>query len=179
MNLVESTAERLVLRGTPGGRLAVMALTAIGLALTAAIGYFAFALYDASKGLAWGHLPLALGLGIGQLLFWAGAVTLAVGRLSLVLDRATGEGVYSVRSPIIDAGRPCRFRLENIARLEMTATEEARPEVGDGARFDATVVKLRLLVSRPRCAITLDETQNGNVQRIEKLRDAVANWLEG
>lgn len=179
MKVIESSAQRLVLRGTPGGRIAVMAMTAIGLALTGAFGYFAAAIYDASNGLSWGHLPLALGVGIGQLLFWVGAVTLAVGRVLLVLDRGAREGVYDVRSPIIDAGEPCRFRLEDIAHLEMTATEEARPRTVDGAGFDATVVRLRLLLNRPRRAITLDETQNGNVERIERLRDAVSAWLEG
>lgn len=178
MRVVENSAERLVLRGVPGGTVWMVFCLLLGLAVMAAAVGFASATYDGASGaLNLQLIPLGIGVLMGLAFFLIGAVTLAVGRVELTLDRVTGEGIYEVCSPIVEAGKPCRFRLEHIARLELKATEEARPPDADGEQFDAQVVRLRLLVTRPRRTIVLDETQNGRVQRVQRTAEAVAAWL--
>lgn len=177
MRVLENTPDRLSLRGVPGGRLAMVAATVIGLVITAAMLAFAAHEHRQANGFALAHLPLLLGLVIGQALFWTGAVTLAVGRVALVLDRPANEGRFDVVSPIVDAGKPCRFRLDEIAHLRVESREEGRPRGPNRREMDATVVRLRLLLVNPRRAVTLDETQNGNTARIDALAEVVARWL--
>ena len=107
-----------------------------------------------------------------------GLVTLVVGRMRLVLDRVTGNGSYDVYSPVIDVGKPCSFRLEEIDSVAIERHEEARPHNDEHGSFPAKVCRARLRVCRPRRAILLDETENGQERRVLAVAEAVAGWLE-
>jgi hypothetical protein len=148
-----------------------------GLLLTAALAWFAHHIYDDCGGLAWPHLPLSVGLLIAQVILWTGVITLLTGRLTLVLDKTLGTGDYRVCSPIVDAGEPCTFKLEDIHTLAIETQTEERPGAADHSLHEVTVHRLRLRLNRPRRAITLDETENNRTARLEELADRVAAFL--
>jgi hypothetical protein len=177
MHVVENTSERLVLRGTPGGGKGMIALVAVGLLLTGVTAAIGVHEHGKAGGFGWDQLWLAMMLFVAQTLFWSGAVTLAVGKVSLVLDRVTREGAYDVVSPIVDAGKPCRFRLDDVADLEIERTVQVHPTGKGGPGSPVETFRLRLLVLRPRAAITLDETQNNGVERLDRLGATIAGWL--
>jgi hypothetical protein len=176
MKVKQQTNSRMVLTGIPGGRVGIIALTLLGILLTAGVGFFAVVIYKEYKGVAWPHLPLLLGFLIAQVLFWTGVITLAVGRLTLILDTATGTGEYRVKSPIVDAGSPCTFKLENVHSVTIETATESRPRRPGHASF-ATVHRARLRLNRPRRAITLDETENNQLHRLETVAQKVASFL--
>lgn len=155
----------------------MVACVGIGLLLTVAAGWFASVLYQQERGLAFGHFPLGLGILVGQAILWTGVVTLAIGRVVLVLDTGSGTGEYRVRSPIVDAGEPCAFKLEDIQDIFIETAREIQPRGPDRIERQVTVHRLRLRLSNPRRAITLDETQNDRLVRLQKLADRVAGFL--
>ena len=167
---------QLVLAGIPGRRIWMIVLCVFGLAFTAAAIGFMVIIYR-EEGWSWSFLPLSIGVLIGQGLFWTGAVTLAVGRLSLVLDNSAGTGEYDVVSPIIEVGKPCRFKLENVDSVSLETASEWRPGHDDRPDTTATVVRAKLRIRKPRRAILLDETENGRLERVETVAETVAAFL--
>ena len=176
MRIVENTPERLVLKGTPGSVLWMVFATLLGVAVMTACGWFAWVTMREAVG----HLqliPLAIGCLLGAACFLIGLVTLAIGRMRLVLDRVTGNGSYEVYSPVVDVGKPCSFRLEEIDSVAIERQEEARPHNDNVGSFPAKVCRARLLIRRPRRAVVLDETENGQERRVQAVAEAVAAWL--
>jgi len=176
MKIKSHTEHEMVLAGTPGGKVWMVAAVLIGGATTAAAGRFAVLEY-AQSGLSWPHLPLALGVLIGQAIFWTGAVTLAVGRQRLVLNRGSGRGRYTVVSPIVEAGTSFEFALGKAREVALEAAREERHGHDGHGGFDARVVRAVLRVSSPRRSVVLDETQNGREARVRRTADEVAEFL--
>ena len=177
MHITEQTDSRLVLSGVPGRRIWMIFLTVLGLVLTGAVCFFSVALFNEFDGLGLPHIALAFGLLIAQGLFWTGAVTLAVGRLTLILDKTEGRGEYRVKSPILEAGRPCKFKLDDVDSLTVETTRERRPGREGHANHDATVHRARLRLKKPRRVIVLDETENNRLERVEGVAQPVAEFL--
>ncbi|MEM8680258.1 MAG: hypothetical protein AAGF97_13000 [Planctomycetota bacterium] len=177
MRIKQQSISRMILTGIPGGRWGILALTLVGALLTAGAGGFAWLVYQQYAGLAWPHIPIGIGLLIAQFLFWTGAVTLAVGQLTLILDLASGQGEYRVISPIVDAGKPCRFELQHVQSVTVETSTESRPR-SPGQFGEAHVVRARLRLNKPRRAITLDESENGRVAQITRLAEEVASFLD-
>ncbi|TWT36421.1 hypothetical protein KOR34_13260 [Posidoniimonas corsicana] len=176
MRVVENTTERLVLRGVPGSVVWMVFATLLGVGIMAATGWFGWATTREIGGYLQ-LVPLGLGFLMGAAFFLIGVVTLAVGRVRLVLDRVTGEGRYDAYSPVIEVGKPCTFRLDHIDSVTIERHEEARPRNDDHGGFPAKVCRARLRVRKPRRAIVLDETENGQEQRVQSTAEAVAAWL--
>jgi hypothetical protein len=177
MRVLEQTDSRLLLTGVPGRRVWMFTLVGFGLVLTASVAYFAHLIYQARGGLALPHIPLSIGLLIAQVILWTGGITLAVGRQTLILDTTLGTGEYRVRSPIVEAGKPCQFKLQNVDSIAIETTKEARPGRLDHSEEEAVVHRLRLRLTQPRRAITLDETENNRLERLETLAGRVAGFL--
>ncbi len=167
----------MVLAGIPGRAVWMVFCAGVGLLISGVCGAFSWMIYHEGGGLGFAHLPLGFGFLMGQAFLWIGLVTLAVGRMVLVLDTSTGTGEYRVRSPIIEAGKPCRFRLEDIDSIALETHVEDRTRGPDRAAGPVTVHRLRLRLNHPRRAIVLDETQNGRVERLEILGGRVAGFL--
>lgn len=176
MRVTQNTTDRLVLQGTPGGMPWMFFMVLFGVAAMAMCVWFGYTVV-VETGNYVPILPLAVGFLFGLVFAWIGATTLIVGRLKLTLDRLHEHGEYEVNSPIVEAGKPCRFHLNAIDSLVIETTHEARHSSGDTANFDAKVSRLRLRLTKPRRAITLDETENGQEARLEKLGAEVAEWL--
>jgi len=177
MRISERTDSRLVLTGIPGGRLWMVVLLCLGLVLTVGFGWFAVLVYKEDNRLALPLLALSIGVLIAQGLFWTGAVSLMVGRLSLVLDTTTGRGEYRVRSPIVDAGQPCKFELKHVDSVTVETRLETRPGLGGHADTEATVHRVRLRLNKPHCVIVLDESEHGELDRLQTLARQVAGLL--
>lgn len=177
MHILEQNDTQLVLAGIPGGRFWMIVLAGIGLLLTGAIGAFAVAMYHQEGGLAWPHFPLSIGILIGQGLFWTGCITLVIGRQRLILDKAAGTGTYQVRSPIVDVGKPCSFKLAHVKDITLETRTETRPGRPGHAEGEATVHQVRLRLNKPRRAIVLDETEHGKLDRLNALAGRVAEFL--
>ena len=176
MYIKSQTDKRLELAGIPGRKLWMIVLCLFGLLFTAVPIGFMVVMYR-ENGWANAFLPLSIGVLIGQGLFWTGAVTLAVGRMSLVLDAVAGTGQYEVRSPVIEVGKPCQFKLKHVNSVAIESSSEWRPGQGDGPETTAKVVRAKLRVSKPRRSIVLDETENGQYQRVEQVATTVAEFL--
>lgn len=178
MKITEQTTDRLVLSGTPGGRSAMAAFLAVGLVISVAA--VALGLHEWRRGNHTALIWLGIGLLVGQAMFWAGAITLAVGRERLELDRATGRGTYAVVSPIVEVGaRPFEFDLASVdsVSFEMRLERRASSRPGGGSVHSVEVWRARLRTRSPRRAVTLDESQNGNDTRVRTLAEAVARFL--
>lgn len=177
MKIVEHTSERLVLKGTPGSVHWMVFATLLGVAVMSATAWFAW--ISANERLGYLQLiPLGIGFLMGSAMFLVGVVTLATGRMRLVLERVTGNASYDVYSPVIDVGKSCKFRLEEIEGVAIERLQEARPHNDDHGSFPAKVCRARLRVRKPRRAIVLDETENGQEQRVQAVAKEVAGWLE-
>jgi hypothetical protein len=177
MRIVENSTEQLVLKGTPGSVHWMVFATLLGVAVMAASGWFAWVSVKETGGYLQ-LIPLGIGFLMGGAFFLIGLVTLAVGRMRLVLDRVSGNGSYDVYSPVIDVGKPCSFRLEEIDSVAIERHEEARPHNDDHGSFPAKVCRARLRVRKPHRAIVLDETENGQERRVQAVAEGVAGWLE-
>ena len=177
MYIQSETDSHLVLVGIPGRRIWMIVLCGCGALITTGAVALIWMTYQASGGWRWSFLPLSIGVLIGQGLFWIGAITLGVGRLTLVLDSSTWTGDYQVRSPVIEVGKPCSFKLEHVDSVIVEATNEWRPGHDDRPETTATVQRAILRIKSPRRSITLDETENNRNERVESLAKSVAAFL--
>lgn len=150
--------------------------TLLGAAIMAASGWFAWVSLTETDGRLQ-LVPLGVGFLMGGAFFLLGLLTLAVGRMRLVLDRVTGKGDYDVYSPVIEVGSPCSFRLDEIDSVVVERQQQSRPNHDGHATFPAKVCRARLHIRKPRRAIVLDETENGQDRRVQAVAEAVAGWL--
>ncbi|MEM9657704.1 MAG: hypothetical protein AAF961_05015 [Planctomycetota bacterium] len=177
MRIVENTNERLVMQGTPGGVRWMVFAALLGMAVMAATGWFArTSVHETDQYFQ--LVPLGIGFLMGTALLLIGLLTLALGRMRLILDRVTGNGNYDVYSPIIDVGKPCAFRLDAIDGVNVERREETRHGNDAGGSFPAKICLARLRIRQPRRAIVLDETENGQERRVQAVAQKVAEWLE-
>ncbi len=169
----------MVLGGVPGGKLWMAAFTASGLVLTVVLGFAG--VREWSERHFFNLLWIGLGLLIGQVLFWAGAVTLAVGREELELDRRARRGRYLVRSPILDPGNPSfAFDWDDIdsVALELKVTEGSFARAEGPARTAVTeLCRARLRVRKPRRAVLLREGADSAHQSVRELAGQVASFI--
>lgn len=165
------------LAGVPGGVGWMIFATLLGLLFTAAFGWFALAQYR-SGGIGFGVVMCSLGVLLGQLFMWTGIVTLAVARESLELDTRAGGGRYRSRSPIVDVPKPFEFDLSNVHAVSIERYTERSPGGRRGGGMsEMDVCRARLLISKPRRAVTMDQTSNHRDQRVISLATQVAEFL--
>ena len=62
-------------------------------------------------------------------------------------------------------------------QIDSILIETSNEGGSDGEGFNNKVYRLRLRLTRPRVAITLDETQNNRLARLELLAGRVAEFL--
>lgn len=179
---IKTEDERVMrLSGVPGGVPWMVFATVFGVVLTSAFGYVAY-LQSGPSG-AWVPMVVCLiGAAFGQVFTWIGIATLAVARESLELDRAGGVGRYRSRSPIITVPKSFDFQLERVHSVSVERYTERTPVGGGGAgqrigSSEMDVCRARLLIDRPRRAITLDETSNHRDARVRGVAERVAVFL--
>ncbi|MEM9559053.1 MAG: hypothetical protein AAF995_02005 [Planctomycetota bacterium] len=178
MRIVKQTGGRLVLAGVVGGLGWMLFTLALGAAVTLLSSGLLILEAQQSNWPAVGWL--IVGLLLGQIFFWLGLLQLLRGRERLVLDRALGRGEYTIMSPVITVEtRPFDFKLDDVdgVALEMRV-ERSRPGHADRTiESEAEVWRVRLRTREPRRAIVLDETHNGQLDRVRTVALAVAEFL--
>jgi hypothetical protein len=172
-------ATRLVLAGIPGSAGWMVFAMLLGLLFTGAFG--ALTWHNFQKG-GFGRDVVACGIGtaLGQLFFWTGLVTLAVGRESLELDKGPNPvGRYRSRSPIVTVQKPFDFDLAQVHAVSVERLTERHRGGGrrGGGASEVDVIRARLLISKPRRAVTLDESSNGRDERVITVGRTVAEFL--
>jgi len=176
VKIQHQSESKLTLGGVAGTLRWMIALIVIGDGIAMACGAFAWIVWNA-EGPGMYLLPLGIGALIGLALFGVGVVQLFA-RERLVLDRATGRGTYESNSPIVATGKPFKFKLADVDSVVMTTeTVETHASVGRPGIGETKVRQAVLRVTKPRRAVTLDETQNGRTERVTAIADQVARFL--
>lgn len=181
MKIRARTDTRLVLADIPGGAGGMVFSLLLGLLFTVAFTALAWREHQ-TGGFGWEMVMDGLGALFGQFFFWLGAVTLALGREALELDKSPPAGRrggrYVSRSPIVQAPRPFEFELADVHAVSLERLTEHHPGGGrHGGRSEVDVCRARLLIERPRRAVTLDETSNHQDTRVLAVGRAVAEFL--
>jgi hypothetical protein len=168
----------MMLAGVPGGLGWLIFAMLLGAIFMGAFGWMCVHHWQ-SGGFGLPVVMTGLGSGLGGLFFVFGALSMAFGRETLTLDLAAGEGRYWNRSPIIDLPKPFTFALEHVQRVSVEQSTERSG--GGGMRAGMSehdVCRARLLIAKPRRAVTLDETSNGRNRRVRKIAQEVAEFLD-
>ena len=124
-------------------------------------------------------LPLSIGALMGAGFLWIGVMQLKSSE-QLVLDKNNQTGVYVSTSPFVVTEKSCRFQWKDIESIEITRQEAStvgNPSTGhqpEHSQLSMAVLKTK----RPRRSIILDETQNGNLDRVKTIADSTAVFLE-
>ncbi|MDX9911639.1 MAG: hypothetical protein RBS39_07405 [Phycisphaerales bacterium] len=179
MRITHDTGDTLVLRGIPGGVGWLVFATFLGVLFSVVFSVVCVHLLRTS-GFGFRVVMTALGVALGLLFLVFGVVSLAVGRESLSLDKVNGKGRYHSRSPIIDVPKPFEFSLESIKHVSIERYTERNPGGGGrgGGMSSHDACRARLLISKPRRAVVLDETSNGRDARVRTIADRVAVFLD-
>lgn len=177
MRVIENTADRLILKGTPGSIRWMIFASLLGASVMCASAWFGSVVVQ-ETGNYLALIPLGIGFAMGLGFFAIGVLTLTVGRMRLEFNRVSGEGTYDVFSPVVDVGTPCQFRLEHIDGIALERQVEVRRGGESTGNFQAKVCRARLRLRKPRRAITLDETENGHDLRVQSIVEVVAVWLD-
>jgi hypothetical protein len=180
MKIRSRTETHLILAGIPGSAGWLVFALFLGLLFTAAFGRLARREYR-KRGLSYPVVMCGLGVALGQLFFWTGAVTLAVGRESLELNKSALPGArYRSRSPIVTVPKSFDFDLADVHAVSIERLTERHPGGGGprgGGGSEVDVCRARLLINKPRRAVTLDETSNFRDKRVIAVGQAVAEFL--
>jgi hypothetical protein len=126
---------RMMLAGIPGSAGWMVFAMLLGLLFTEA--FSALTWHNFKKhGLGRAVVSCAVGTGLGQLCFWTGILTPAVGRESLELNKSDKPGGrYRSRSPIVTVQKPFDFGLADVQAVSIERfTERHR---GGGRRGGA------------------------------------------
>jgi len=172
----------MVLAGIPGSAGWMTFALLLGLLFTAVFGGLARH-HFLKEGFSYNVVMCSLGTALGQLFFWTAVVTLAIGRESLELNKAappgSRRGRYRSRSPIVSFAKSFDFDLAEVHAVSIERFTEHHPGGGRraGGSSEVAVCRARLLINKPRRAVTLDETSNYRDERIIAVGRAVAEFL--
>lgn len=118
------------------------------------------------------------GIGTAFGLFLFGFVfAMSLRRESLVLDKAVHTATHSTWSLLASSRKDVVYQFDTIKAISVERSMRAS---GGGRGFSTRVTRARLLITKPRHAILLDETQGGGkktVESVEELAWTVAEFL--
>lgn len=178
VKIQKETPSQLTLAGIPGSLVWMLALTFFGLLImttTSLMGWYIWQEADTKLAL----IPLAIGALMGAAFLWIGVMQLKSTE-QLILDKNNQTGVYVSTSPIVITEKSCRFKWKDIESVEITRQEASsvgNPSTGhkpEPSQLSIAILKIR----RPRRSIILDETQNGNLERVQSIAESTANFLD-
>ena len=178
MRIQNQTSSQLILSGVPGSLTWMLTLTFLGLLIitvTFLMGWSVWQKTDMRIIL----LPISIGALMGVGFLWIGVIQLKSSE-QLILDKNQKTGVYVSTSPFIVTEKSCRFPWKDIESIELTqqpASMVSDPSTGHSPEPSQLSMAI-LKTIHPRRKITLDETQNGNLDRVESLAKTTAAFLE-
>lgn len=181
MKLRFQTTTHLLLTGVPGSIGWMLFALLLGLLFSGVFGVLAWRHFQA-EGYSYNGVMCSLGAALGQLFFWTGLVTLAVGRETLELNKSAAPGscggCYRSRSPIVRVPKSFDFDLSAIEAVSIERFTERHPGGRRDGGSEMDVCRARLLINKPRRAITLNEPSNYRDARVTAIGQTVAAFLE-
>ncbi|MGP1347558.1 MAG: hypothetical protein ACTS3F_12950 [Phycisphaerales bacterium] len=189
MKVVRDDGNRIVLSGPPGGKGTVVLLLVVGTAFLGGAWLFATAGAGATQspsgglGNFFGNLmpkygvPIICGA-IGGIVFSFG-VGSAVARDRLVLDKVTNACSWTRTILGYPLSKPIEFELRFAKHVKIerfVETQPGGPNGGGGGWSHKS--RARLLITKPRRAIVLDEGERQNEPRVRGVGEAVARFLD-
>ena len=170
MKITLVSPSRMELTGTPQGRgLPFGMAVCLGIAVVAGL----FVYHQWSTGSRWGAVMPGLA-GVFVLGIFSVLVLHSFRRERLVLDRTERRVEYSMWSLLWGSRKSRAYAYEKIYAVSVQKSLQAP---GGGKGFPTTVHTARLLFTRPRRAIDLDEIQGGKPDEAVALAREVAGFL--
>lgn len=162
------------LEGIPEGRgLLFAAFVSAGLAIVA--GMFTFYIYIKSGSWTSAIMP---GIGTAFGLFLFGFVfAMSLRRERLTLDKVIRTATHETWSLLAGSRKTVAYPFD---KIKAASIERSLQSQGGGKGFPTEVTRARLLITKPRRAILLDETQGGGrktVEEVEALAKLVAEFV--
>jgi hypothetical protein len=178
MRIQKQTSSQLILTGIPGSLFWMLALTFFGLLIMTATSLMGWYLWQESN-MKLALLPLSIGTLVGAGFLWIGVMQLKSSE-HLVLDKNNRTGIYVSTSPIVVTEKTCRFQWKDIESIEITRPEASTVgNLSTGHQPEPSQLSMAVLKTiRPRQSIILDETQNGNLDRVKTIANSTAAFLE-
>lgn len=161
------------LEGVPEGRGLVLAWIVAG-GLSVGFGMFTFYTFIKS-GWTSAIMP-GIGTAFGLFLF-SFVFAMSLRRERLTLDRVRRVATHATWSVLLGGRKEVEYPFEKIAAASI---ERSMQSSGGKKGFPTRVTRARLLITKPRRAIQLDETQGGGkktVEEVEALAREVAEFL--
>lgn len=156
------------LEGVPQSR-GLLFSALVAAALSIVFGVFTFYLFMKS-GWTSAIMP-GLGTLFGLFLFCF-VFAMSLRRERLTLDRVSRVATHATWSVLLGGNRAVEYPFEKIAAVSI---ERSMQSVGGGKRsgMPTRVTRARLLITKPRRAVQLDETQGGGKKTVEEV-EAIA-----
>lgn len=165
------TPDRIELRGIPQGRgLLFGILCCLAIMLVAAF----FTYFELVKAKSpWAAVPPAIGV-VFMLVLMGILILLSFKRERLILDKVTQTAEHETWSLLIGTRKTKSYPFDRLAGVAVEKSLQAR---GGGRGFAVQVTKARLLITKPRRAIDLDEVQSGNPEPVIALATEISQFL--
>lgn len=160
------------LRGIPQGRGLIFGML-ICLAIGGVAAVFAYIEYTRHKSTVFAAIP-ACG-SVFMLLMFLGLVLLSFKRERLILDKVTKTAEHQTWSLLIGTRKTKTYPFDKIHSVTVERTMQSS---GGRRGFPTRVTKARLLITRPRRAIDMDEAQSSGHKTVEELAKTVADFLD-
>jgi hypothetical protein len=164
----------LILSGPPGGVGTVVLLLVVGTALSGGGAFFAWKVWSEAQRLgptiACGAAAL---FGLGILIVGIGS---ALTRDRLELDPVTRSGRWTRRLLGFNVTKPVEFSFEHARRIRIEYYTDSNPhDTGSGS---GEKVRAKLLITKPRKSIELDQAEIQHAPRVREIAQTVANMLD-
>lgn len=153
----------LELQGVPQGR-GLWFAALVSAVLT--IGAGMFTLYISMNSGSWtSSIMPGIGAAFGLFLFCF-VFAMALRRESLTLDKVTRKGTHATWSLLAGSRKEVVYPFDTIKAASIERTMQSK---GGGKGFATEVTRARLLITKPRRAVLLDETQGGRKKTVEEV----------
>lgn len=163
MKITRSEGMLMELEGVPQSR-GLLFSALVAAALSIVFGMFTFYMY--MKGGSWTSAIMpGIGTAFGLFLFcFVFAMSLRRERLSL--DRVSRVATHATWSVLLGGNKAVEYPFEKIAAVSI---ERSMQSSGGKRGFPTRVTRARLLITKPRRAVQLDETQGGGKKTVEEV----------
>lgn len=162
------------LEGVPQGR-GLLFAAFVSASLAIVFGMFTFYVYMQKNSWSAAIMP-GIGTLFGLFLFCF-VFAMSLRREKLTLDKVTRTATHAIWSLMIGSRKEVVYPFD---KIKATAIDRAMQSSGGRRGFPTRVTRARLLITKPRRAILLDETQGGGrrtVDDVEALARQVAEFL--
>ena len=171
MRVLQNDGSRLVLEGNPHARGMLLAFV-VCVVMVTGTGWFTARAWTRS-GSVWDVVGPAAGLAI-SLFLSAAVIGFSLRRERLTIDKVSKSVTHRTWSVVFGRARERAYPRE---RVHGVAVQRTMQSPGGGKGFPTRVTTARLLLTKPRKGIELDEVQGGDPAPVIALAGEVAAFL--